>query len=78
MNKINVGLIGFGTVGTGVARALLQRRRWLEHSVGARVVLRRVCDKEFRRSRGFRLPAGLATTDPRKSFGTRTSRSSSS
>jgi len=66
MNKINVGLIGFGTVGTGVARTLLQRRRWLEHSVGARVVLRRVCDKEFRRSRGFRLPSGLTTTDPEK------------
>jgi len=66
MNKVNVGLIGFGTVGTGVARALLQRRRWLEHSVGARVVLRRVCDKEFRRSRGLRLPPGLATTDPAK------------
>jgi len=66
MNKVNVGLIGFGTVGTGVARVLLQRRRWLEHSVGARVVLRRVCDKEFRRSRGFRLPPGLTTTDPAK------------
>ncbi|MBI4004470.1 MAG: homoserine dehydrogenase [Candidatus Omnitrophica bacterium] len=66
MNKVNVGLIGFGIVGTGVARTLLQRRRWLEHSVGARVVLRRVCDKEFRRSRGFRLPSGLTTTDPAK------------
>src|SRR3989338_2216131 len=66
MNKVNVGLIGFGTVGAGVAKALLQKGRWLQRHVGARVVLRRVCDKEFRRSRGFRLPAGLTTTDPAK------------
>ena len=66
MNKVNVGLIGFGTVGAGVAKALLQKGRWLKRHVGARVVLRRVCDKEFRRSRGFRLPPGLTTTDPAK------------
>ena len=66
MNKVNVGLIGFGTVGAGVAKAILQRGRWLKRHVGARVVLRRVCDKEFRRSRGFRLPPGLTTTYPAK------------
>ena len=66
MNKVNVGLIGFGTVGAGVAKAILQKGRWLKRHVGARVVLRRVCDKEFRRSRGFRLPPGLTTTDPAK------------
>ena len=64
--KINVGLVGFGTVGAGVARGLLQRRRILRHNVGAPVVLRRVCDRDFRRSRGFRLPAGMATTDVNK------------
>ena len=62
--KVNVGLIGFGTVGAGVARTLLQKGRQLEESTGARVVLRRVCDRDFRRSRGFRLPPGLATSDP--------------
>ncbi len=61
--RINVGLIGFGTVGAGVARALLEKGRWLEERVGARLVLRRVCDRDFRRSRGFRLPPGLTTSD---------------
>ena len=64
--KVNIGLIGFGTVGAGVARALLEKRRLLEHRIGARVALRRVCDKDFRRSRGFRLPNGLTTSDPAK------------
>lgn len=64
--KINVGLIGFGTVGAGVARALLQKRRLLQQRIGTRLVLYRVSDRDFRRSRGFRLPAGLSTTDPWK------------
>lgn len=62
--KIYVGLLGFGTVGVGVARALLEKGRLLEERVGARLVLRRVCDRDFRRARGLRLPPGLATTDP--------------
>jgi homoserine dehydrogenase len=66
MQTINIGLIGFGTVGAGVARALLQKRRLLQQRTGARLVLRRVCDRDFRRSRGFRLPAGVAVSDPQK------------
>ncbi len=61
---IAIGIIGFGTVGSGVARALLERRRLLQHRIGTPVELRRVCSRDFRRSRGFRLPPGLATTDP--------------
>jgi len=66
VNTVNVGLIGCGTVGTGVVRALLQKGRLVRETVGARVVLRRVCDHNIRRSRGFRLPPGLMTTDPAK------------
>jgi homoserine dehydrogenase len=65
-SRVHVGLIGFGTVGAGVARALLEKGRLLEDRVGARLVLRRVCDRDFRRSRGFRLPSGLTTSDPAK------------
>ena len=60
---INVGVIGFGTVGGGVVRALLEKRRLLKERTGVPVRLRSVCDHDFRRSRGFRLPPGLATRD---------------
>jgi homoserine dehydrogenase len=61
--RINVGLIGVGTVGIGVARALLTKGHLLEERIGARIVLRRACDKLFRNSDHFRLPAGLLTRD---------------
>ncbi|MBI3996475.1 MAG: homoserine dehydrogenase [Candidatus Omnitrophica bacterium] len=64
--KIHVGIIGFGTVGSGVAKALLEKGRLLEARIGARVVLRRVCDRDFRRRHDVRLPAGMITTDPSK------------
>lgn len=64
VETVQVGLIGFGTVGTGVARTLLERGHRLQQRIGVRLLLRRVCDKDLRRSRGFRLPPGLSTTDP--------------
>ena len=61
--KINVGLIGLGTVGLGVARTLLEKGRLLEDRIGARIVLRRVCDRSFRQAKRLRLPAALKTTN---------------
>ena len=61
--KIQVGIIGAGTVGAGVVRALLEKRRLLEQRTGARIMLRRICDKDFRHVRGLRLPAKLLTKD---------------
>lgn len=63
---VRVGLLGFGTVGTGVARVLIEKRRLLEQRIGSQIILHRVCDRDFRRSRGFRLPSELMTTDPEK------------
>ena len=44
MKEIHVGLIGFGTVGKGLAATLLQQRDRLRQRVGAAVLLTRVAD----------------------------------
>jgi homoserine dehydrogenase len=62
-NRIHIGLIGAGTVGAGVARALLDKGALLEQRVGARLALRRICDRDLRRVRKMRLPAKLLTRD---------------
>ena len=66
MTQIHIGLIGLGTVGTGVVRTLLEKRRLLQERIGARLVLRRVCDTNPRSARSLRLPPGVFTTDARK------------
>ena len=43
---INLGLIGFGTVGTGVVRLLTEQREILSRRLGADLVLKKVADLE--------------------------------
>ncbi|MBU0960989.1 MAG: homoserine dehydrogenase, partial [Proteobacteria bacterium] len=44
MKQIHVGLIGFGTVGSGLAQTLHEQKDRLLRKVGAQIVLTRVAD----------------------------------
>ena len=44
MSDIVVGVIGFGTVGKGVVKILLNDREILEQRTGCRVELKRIVD----------------------------------
>lgn len=66
MREIGVGIIGFGTVGSGTARLLLEGAEHLRRRVGAPVALRRVADIDVTRDRGVRLPEGVLTADARE------------
>jgi len=61
--RIGVGLVGFGTVGTGVAKILLGNRALIQRRVGVPVELVRVADLDIARDRGVSLPPGMLTTD---------------
>lgn len=64
MDKINVGLVGFGTVGSGVAKMLLSRRDFFARRVGIPLVLKRVATRHLRRSRAVRIDPRLMTANP--------------
>jgi len=66
MERINVGVIGFGTVGAGVIRTLLAKPQFLEKKIGSRLVLKAVCDKELRRKREVGLNPGILTSDVKR------------
>jgi homoserine dehydrogenase len=67
MKPINVGLLGLGTVGAGVARVLLSHREELEEKIGAPIVLRAVADQDTSSPRkGLTLSELPLTTDPAK------------
>lgn len=66
--RIGVGLIGFGTVGTGVVKILQQNAALIRRRVGVPVELVRVADLDVTTDRGVKLPAGVLTTDARRAL----------
>jgi homoserine dehydrogenase len=63
MQRINVGLIGLGTVGAGVVEVLTKNRTIITNRVGAEVVLKRVADLDIDYDRGVHVDRELLTTD---------------
>jgi homoserine dehydrogenase len=63
--SINVGIIGFGTVGTGTARILLDNAGVITRRLGAPVVLKAISDLDVKRDRGIRLGNVKLTTNAR-------------
>ena len=61
--SIQIGLLGLGTVGTGVARMLMENREILEARVGVPLTLKHIADIDLERDRGFRLDGSLLTSD---------------
>ena len=63
MKQVNVGIIGFGTVGAGTAEILLKNREIIAKRTGLDLVLKRVADLDLETDRGVELPAGVLTND---------------
>ena len=66
MDRITVGIIGFGTVGTGVAKILLQEEKELENRAGLPVKLKYIADLDTTTDRGIKLPEGMLIPDANK------------
>jgi homoserine dehydrogenase len=62
-DAVYVGIIGFGTVGTGTANLLLKKRKDLERRLEFPLVLKRIADIDTKRDRGIRLPKGVLVKD---------------
>lgn len=63
MNTIKVGLIGAGTVGSGVYKLLKENRELIRERTGLDIVVGKVADIEPDRKRPVKIPRKLFTTD---------------
>ena len=63
MKQIGVGILGFGTVGAGVADGLLKHREVMANRLGVDIVLKKVADLDITTDRGVAVPADVLTTD---------------
>src|SRR3989339_863444 len=62
MKPINIGLIGFGTVGSGVAPLLTEQQEVLARRLGSPLILKKVADLDLDRPRPVALPPEVLTT----------------
>ncbi len=61
MKKINIGLIGFGTVGSSVVKILKERKELIKRKLGAELVIKRIVDKDISTPRKVKVPAKILT-----------------
>jgi homoserine dehydrogenase len=63
VQSVNVGIIGFGTVGSGTARIILRNNDIISERSGIKLVLRRIADLDTKTDRGIKLEKGVLTND---------------
>ena len=63
MKKITIGLIGFGTIGTGVVKLLQDSSEVIENRLGARLFLKKIADIDVTTPREVAVEKGLLTAD---------------
>ena len=63
MKEVGVGILGFGTVGAGVAEGLLRNRKVMAERLGVDIVLRKIADLDITTDRGVRVDPDVLTTD---------------
>jgi homoserine dehydrogenase len=63
MNQVNIAILGCGTVGTGVARLLLENGAIIQDRVGSKLNLKYVADIDMDRDRGLTFEPGVMIAD---------------
>ncbi|MBU2548098.1 MAG: homoserine dehydrogenase [Proteobacteria bacterium] len=69
MSSVNVGLIGFGTIGSGVAKILIEDADLIENKLGRPINLKKIADLDIETPRPVQLPPGLLTREVKDVLG---------
>jgi homoserine dehydrogenase len=66
MNEINVGILGCGIIGTGVAKLLIEKKDLLSKRIGTTLNLKYISDLDTDRERGIKFEKGVLISDSEK------------
>lgn len=61
--SVKAGLIGFGTIGTGVVKLFKNSAELISRKSGVKVELVKICDIDIKRDRGVKIDRSMLTTD---------------
>ena len=61
--EVRVGLIGFGTIGTGVVKLLQRNQAQIRSRLGTRLSLARIADIDLRTDRGVKVDRRILTNN---------------
>ena len=65
MKEISLGLIGFGTIGSGVIKLLRDNAELLQDRLGAKLVIKKIADLDLHTPRAVSVDPNILTTDAR-------------
>lgn len=68
-NKIGIGLIGFGTVGSGVAEILCRNRDLIKRRLGIPLEIAKILERDLKRPLPLGMSRGVITTDIKEVVG---------
>ncbi len=63
MKTVNFGIIGFGTVGSGVVKLFLDNKKEIEKRLNFKLNLKKIADKTKTSKEGVKVPKSMLTTD---------------
>ncbi len=63
MEAVKIGLLGFGTIGTGVVKTMLEQQSLLRSRVGVALELKKIADLDITTPRDVEIGNALLTTD---------------
>lgn len=63
MKTIKIGIIGLGTIGSGVVKVLLEREHIFREKLGFKIEVAKICDKDLSKLAALKLPKGILTKD---------------
>ncbi len=62
--QVNIGLLGFGTVGSGVVQIIQAHQKELQHQVGCPIEVKKILVKDFEKKRDVEVDSNLLTDRP--------------
>lgn len=66
MKKVNIGLIGFGNIGSGVVKILRDKRALLSEKTGLDINIKKICDQDITSKRNVSVDKGILTRNAKE------------